>query len=367
MRQPDYVSTGYSPTVENIIYGSCVKMDRMRKITYETFGGTSIANATSLNIYVDLYSVLKQIFSEHYRTVINNYTDITSGLINLCSHYRTFFKGLGVQTKFYLIMSYNTCDINEKFILGYNSQFKAKSEIKMFREICENNFELLELICPYLPGIYFVKSSRNYETSIMIANIIETLNDGNPNLILSKDPYNFQLLSIYPYTSLLFPLKYHGEDNSVMIPLSEKGSFRYEFWRLISHVRKVKLDLFKIDNQFISPINYPLYISLTKCPERCIKSLFETHSSIKKIYSLVGYEDIKVPISLIYDNAELFNFKQTIIESRLNAIDTCMILQYYKNDPESKSIKFEDLNDPSAINMINSKFFENNPIDLQKL
>lgn len=112
--------------VETILYGSFVKMDRMQQLTVNTFSNTSIASATNLNIFIDLYSVLKSIFSESYRTDISDYTSITSGIVNMCSHYRTFFKRLSVRTKFYLIYSFNTCDINRKFVAGYNQKFYEK-------------------------------------------------------------------------------------------------------------------------------------------------------------------------------------------------------------------------------------------------
>ena len=116
----------YTVDLAAIIYGSYVKMDRMQKIVFETFSNTSIAEATHLNIFIDLYSTLHPIFSEHFRVNIENYTDVTSGIINMCAHYRKFFRGLGVHTSFYLIYSDNTCDFNRKFVAGYNETFLRK-------------------------------------------------------------------------------------------------------------------------------------------------------------------------------------------------------------------------------------------------
>ena len=93
---------------DSIIYGSYVKKQRLDSLVYDTFSGTSIASATSLNIFVDLYSTLKPIFSEHYRIDTPALTIITSCLINLCGHYRSFFRTLRVNTNFYLIFSKNT-------------------------------------------------------------------------------------------------------------------------------------------------------------------------------------------------------------------------------------------------------------------
>lgn len=352
-------------SVENIIYGSFVKYDRLQQQVFNTFSNTSIASATNLNIFIDLYSVLKSIFSEHYRTDISDYTAITTGVINMCSHYRAFFKRLSVHTKFYIIFSFNTCDINRKFVADYNGDFYKKSQIKVFNDLAMNNFELLDLLCPYLPDIFFVKSPRNFESSIVIANLIDMINDGNPNLIISKDIYPLQLCYMYPCTSYLYPIKRRGGiDESIMIPISEKSSFRYEFWNLVSRVRK-----FDINNIVdISPVNFPLFSALNRFPERYIQGLMNVISIRNMILELVGKDDIKIVPKLLYENESVSSKLQVaLVESRLKALDIQYIYPYYKNDPESKCIQLQNLHDEAAINMINSRFFSHNPIDTTKL
>ena len=60
--------------VESLLYANFVKYDRLEEIVFNTFSNTSIASATELNIFIDLYSVLHSIYSEHYRTQITKYT-----------------------------------------------------------------------------------------------------------------------------------------------------------------------------------------------------------------------------------------------------------------------------------------------------
>ena len=354
----------YTVDLAAIIYGSYTKMDRLQKIVFETFSNTSIAEATHLNIFIDLYSVLHPIFSEHFRVNIENYTDITSGIINMCSHYRTFFKGLGVSTTFYLIYSDNTCEFNRKFVAEYNASFLKKSGIKMFRDVVDNNLELLSTICPYLPDIHFVRSIYNWETSVIIGNIIETINDGNPNLIISKDIYPLQLCCIYPYTSYLYPIKYHGEDRSIMVPLNEKPGFRTEFWNLFL---KDKIGSLKTDLNDISPINIALVEAMNGLTCRGLGSMYNISTVKKIIYSLTNGGDIKIDISQLMMNESIYSkINLNVVESRIKALDILFALPYYKQDPESK-YKFINLQDSTAINMINSKYFERNPLDLQKL
>lgn len=350
--------------VETIIYGSFVKMNRLQQLAINTFSNTSIAGATELNIFIDLYSVLKPFYSESHRTIISDYTAIVSGIVNMCSHYRSFFKQLSVKTNFFLVQSFNTCDINRKFVADYNKSFYNKCQIPLFNKLANDNFDLLELICPYLPDIYFIKSVRNYESAVIIANIIETLNDGLPNLIISKDLYPIQLCFQYPYTSYLYPIKRRtGNDESVMIPITEKGSFRYEFWKLISMIRK--FDVASIKN--ISPVNFSLFSALNRFTERDITGLANVAGATEIIRSIVGEEDIKITPQQLYDN-ELVSSKipVALVESRMKSLDVQFTLPYYKSDPESK-YQFINLRDDATINMINSKFFAHNPLDLAKL
>ena len=113
----------YTASVKQIIYRSFVKYDRLQPLIYETFSNSSISECTSLDIYIDLYSVLKPLFSEHSRTKIEEYTEVTTEIINMCAHYRYFFRKLSVATRFFLVWSYNTSEINRKFVsAAYNDQ-----------------------------------------------------------------------------------------------------------------------------------------------------------------------------------------------------------------------------------------------------
>lgn len=353
---------GYIISLENIMYSSYVKNDRLERIVYDTFSNTSIASATELNVFIDLYSVMKQIFSEHFRTQISDQTAIVSCIVNMCGHYRSFFRRLGVRTSFYLIASFNTCEYNEKFFKGYNATFKAKSEIKLFREITEANFELLNVLAPYLPDIYFIRSEKQYEVAVIIAYLIEILNDGKPNLIISKDMYPIQLCAYYPYTSYLYPMKRREEgDVSIMLPINEKQSFQYEFWKMISDWHN-----FDINHVLdIHPLNVPLLWALNRFSPREIPLFKQIQNAKKIILDLSGANGKITPEMMQYDtNYNSFYF---LTQSRYNALDPLVLLPYYRQDPESKKINLNNLRDDATVNQINSKFLSNNPLDLSRL
>jgi hypothetical protein len=366
----EFDNSSYVINVDQIIYGSFVTMLRMADVTRETFSGTSIAAATEINIFIDLFSVLHQIFSKGYRTNITNNTIISSTLINMCAHYRRFFRQLGVKTNFYLIFSTNCHDINKKLVYGYNYIFEQKSQIKLFKKITDVNFKILSVLCPYLPDIHFIKSEENYEVGVIIAALIEKINDGNPNLIISKDLYPLQLCTKYPYTSYLFPIKRFNTstrttiDQSIMVPLTEKQTHNIAFWNLVAERRKLNPNtLYGIDTR-----NFTLLESLHHFAERGIKPLAGNITACTKIIRNLGGEDIEIMLSQLYEDTNLVNTVPiNLIESRYKALDVSFVLPYYKLSPEFQSIKLQNLDDNGTINMINSKYFTDNPINIMDL
>lgn len=349
-------------SVEQVVCASYVRYEKLQSLVYNTFSNTSIAQATKLNVFVDLYSVMKSIFSEHGHTDLSkgNYTDLTSCLINLCAHYRNFFRTLGVYTRFFLIFSLNTGDFYTKFIQNYNMAFKQKSEVKLFKDMVGANFQLLDIITPYIPDVHFIHSDENYESTVIMSYIINNYSEGCPNLIISRDLYPLQLCTTHPYTSYLYPIKRYGQDDSIMVSISEKPSFREDFWNLVGTIRQ--FDPSKLYD--ISPVNFPLLSALNRFPERGLPALANIVAAKNIIKESVGEEDIKTsPIQLLATGKA----SDTLIrqaEPRYNCLDVMFAYSYYCNTPEAISIKLDNLQDNGQLENINSKYFANNPMRL---
>lgn len=355
----------YTASVKQIIYRSFVKYERLQTLVYETFSNSSISEATELDIYIDLYSVLKPLFSEHSRTRIEDYTELTTEIVNMCAHYRYFFKKLSVATRFYLVWSYNTCDINRKFVSEYNSVFYSKSQIKIFKDFVNNNLDLMEILIPYLPDIFLIRSQKDYESSIIISALIDKNN--RPSLIITHDIYPLQVTAYNRNTALLYPKKVRGAgDESIMIPINEKVNYRHEFWKLLADTNMIKIKEELMD--VMSPLNFTLFSALNGLLCRNIKPLYSVVQSVKLLYYLAKDEDLKISPEQLYNDVEIVNtVPVSIVEARYNAIDINYIKPFYIQDPEYLSLKFDNLRDDSAVNHINAKFFANNPIDINKL
>lgn len=344
-------------STQMIITTNFVRYNTLKELIPHMFSGSK---ATEINLYIDLYGVIKTLFSDSYRTDISDYTASTSTILNMCGHYKSFFKSIGVRAKIFLIFSYNVCDINRKLFAGYNDVFFGKLCNNIIRKMVELNNNLLETICPFLPDIYFLKT--DFESSVLIDYLILT-GDNNPNLIISKDVYPIQLTNLHPNTGFIKPKKLNFEDVSTCISPRENPYHIDDFWNMYYHRGSLKIHRSSIT---IHPINFPLIAALTMFPERNITSLVNFTTANRIISSIVGMEPVKLSVSSLGEFCNV-NFPLQIAEGRYKSLDVEFFRDIYKDSIESKIINLQDLNDPASVNAICSEYFKNNPVDLSRL
>lgn len=349
----NYVST------QMILTSNFVKYNRLSELILHLFEGSK---ATSLNLYIDLYGVMKTLFSDSYRTDISDYTAATSTILNMCGHYKAFFKHLGVHTKIFLIFSYNVCEINRKFVAEYNGKFLKKMNNKMILDMVELNNNLLETICPFLPDIYFLKTE--FESSVLMDYLISN-GDGNPNLIISKDIYPIQLTTLHPNTAFIKPKKLNGEDVSVGIPPIENVNHIDDFLSLYCMARGSSYNMSR-KSIAIHPINFSLVSALTRFPERSMNSLLNITNANKMIFSIIGREPVKLSVDSLALNGNS-TLPAQVADARHKVLDVEYFRSVFIDSIESKMINLTDLDDPASVNMICAEYFQQNPVDLTKL
>jgi hypothetical protein len=280
----------------------------------------------------------------------------------MCAHYRSFFKRLGVTTKIFLVFSYNVCDINRKFVAGYNDKFYWKMQNETIKSMVELNCNLLETICPFLPNIHFVQT--NFESSVLIDYLIKT-GDGNPNLIISKDIYPMQLTTLHPMTGFIKPRKLNGEDVSVGVSPRESVNHVDDFWNVFCSSRGSTSYLSRA-SIWIHPVNFAMLAAMNRFPERGLKLVMNSTNANKAIFTVVGKEPIKVSTESVAQFGGK-TFQTQIVDARFKALDVEFCRELFNNSVESKMIKLIDLNDPASVNAICAEYFSNNPVDLSKL
>lgn len=354
----------YTVSVEQLVMRYFVKYNRLDELIPKVFYQSK---AKSVNIYIDLYGLYKTILSRSYRTDITDYTSFIVSIVNMCAHYRGYFKSLRVSTKFFIISSFNIPEINSKFSASYNKIMYDKLRNEPVKEMININISLLEVLCPYLPDIHFLKTE--FESTVLMKHLIlleKSKGNNNPNIILSTDIYPMQLCSL-ENTVFLKPRKTNNGDMSLMTYPIESEMHEDSFWRIVCLEREnLTSDKNKV---LVSSSNYMLLMALTRFPERNFKSLINFNTANKLLGDMIGKSPIRYSLTAIYYNNEDLYTKYPIdmIESRFNCLDADYQTLFFNESIEPSIIQYENLNDPDAVRLINDKYFSNNPIDIFKL
>lgn len=342
--------------------------------------GFSGSTSKKLNIYIDLYGLIRTILSRNYKIIITDYTSIATGIINICAHYRSYFRYLGVHTKFFLISSYNVPADTANIVINipdknnsadpYNKTMLEKLEMVNQREIVNLNLELLDLICPYLPDIFYL-NTKAFESSVLINHIMNLENSDIPSLIISTDAMPMQLCGIRNNVSMIWPRKYgyKAEDNSLIICNKTHSEHKKSFWNVFAQ-KTAKTSLFNYLCN-VEPSNFALVQAINGMSERNLKSLIDINQLIKILSQVPGYDSCKITPDILFDMTSNKYFDDMIvrglIEIRYKLIDVDYQYLFFRESIESKHIHYENLDDPSAVQAINDKYFKNNPIDIYRL
>ena len=352
--------------IEYLMVRNFVKYTKLGELVSFAYNGSK---AKAINLYIDLYSMYKTIYSRSYRTKMSDYTAFTSTLINICAHYKYFFRNIGVYARIFLISAYNVPENSCKRVSGYNKTFQDKLLNTPVREMMEFNFELLEILCPYLPDIHFFKT--NFESAVLMKHLIEkeqTKGNYNPNMIISSDLYPLQLVSMFPQTTFLRPKKVNGDDISSIVVPREHPIHMYSFWSLLCSRDRDDIG-YRADNINISTDNFSLISAMNRFPERNLKTLFNISDTMKIINNIITDPTLKIDINTLYNASVELQGKTglSILDARYKVLDVNYQTLIFDESIEPALINYENLSDPEIIQMINSKYFQNNPIDIFKL
>lgn len=350
-------------TVEQLlVYRNFIRYPELKKLTLEAFAGNT---SEELNIYIDLYSMLLELYRRDI--TFNSPNVITSTIINLCAHMRSYYAiHHNVSTKFFIIYG-DTFGYNKLFIPGYN----ATNDDKMFKnpfmvEKVHFNLNLLEILCPYLPGIYFI--SKSYEPMVIITDIMhKEIASGNiaPSLVLSRDPNCIQLTS---YGAVLF---FNNKKNGVIYHADKQYAINSYLLKL--HNGTNCDNMFKVAGLSGDLLN--ILITLSSLRSRGIPALYPMNKAINIVNAAVERGSIlnglNTDAQFIYQGLFVGEECKISIDSfcmRFKAIDLTTQYMAYQYDSISKDTSYKtDLIDVEAVQAINNEYFRDNPIDLNRL
>ena len=110
----------YLPTIEQVVGGYNIRYDKLMELIPSYFAGSS---ATEINLYIDITPMIKQCCCD-CNVADSKDKDIilVSSIINMCAHYRQFFKSrLGVYAHIYIVLSSMVTPYNKKHVKKYNN------------------------------------------------------------------------------------------------------------------------------------------------------------------------------------------------------------------------------------------------------
>lgn len=355
-------------SIEQLLYSNFIKYDRMKDLTLEAFRNS---NANHVNVYIDMYTMLLGIYEDN--VLIEDYSCITSSIVNLCAHIRQYYKSRhGVTTTIYIIYSEPGNSNQNIFYHGYNevNRNKVASNKKKYDMVLAN-IELLSLLCPYLYDIFFIYKG-NYEPSVIMLDIMcrnEANKNNAPNIVISKSIYAYQLPAVKENTVLFRPKKKSGEDMSWLI------TPRNIFGEYITRVKQCKPDNGYYVANFINSRLFSVILALTGVKDRNIKSIINIKQAInliwKGIESNLILNDYNSDLAFLFNainHDQKINMASVTFEHRFKAIDLIFQHSVYMESPASKDYSsIVNLFDDNAVREINDKYFRNNPLDLNSL
>lgn len=354
-------------SIDGIVFSNAVRGERLTPLINSAFMNSPVASANKINIYIDAYPIIRSIYSDTYEVDVNDKISLTANLINLCGHYRAFFKyNYQTYATIYIVYGRNCAGINAKFVQHYNRGMVKRltsPKHEIMDSIINTNGAILSKLCPYLPDIHFINTE--FETGVVIGHLINNQpnNAHIPNIVISRDIYPLQLVGEYPNTFYIRPYKdVHGNDISSIIrpPYTLKDTM--DFWNYYFATKNTSQN-----NVRIHPINLSAVMALAGLPERSIKAVMNTKTVINIIGRLNGANASQCAISSILENATT-KISTEEASYRFHAIDIPFQDQcLYSTNVEANTLMLENKTNNDLVREIISKYFTSTPIDLQKI
>lgn len=360
----DYSSKHMMP-VSSLIISHQIRYDKLADLTNEAFVGST---AMRVNIYIDLYQICLKLFRSNIE-LIGRYS-LAAHIMNLCAHYRGFYKKYyGITTKIFLIYTNDAMKYNLSNLSNYNEKNNHlfKYNIGVSKYIGENT-DILNIITRYFKDIYFIQSP--FEPMAMIAeNINSEFENGNtnPNIIISTSKLLFQIPALVNTKTVIFFHKYtfNGDINARIIS-KENALLQYLILNKISRGQNIAE---RISSEFLSII-----YTMNGFDSRNLSCLVRLPTCLKILDNAISHGLLFNSYTSDIDNIyELFkkylkNISKEEIIQRFRAVDLIYNENVYKYSSYCKNKEWKvNLYSPEEIRRLNTTYFKNYPIDLERL
>ena len=356
--------------LKSILYSQFVTYDRLASIVSLTCANSK---AEIANVYIDVTSLIKSIFRFGDNLEVGHYTNLTAILINMAAHYRSFFaKGYNVRTKIYLVHSHNLYEKNKILYPGYNKSYEQLYlHDKKIKDIVESNINLLSLLCPYLPDIFYLPTEleTGVAMGIIMNNNAATATEEEMNFVISKDIYNFQLAS-YPNTIVIRPKKNYNLEGSsdISYPIIAENCWQAYFYG--NKMVELKPSI------LISPALMSLVMAFAGLKQRDVPRTIGAKETLKTLENLIlsnrilnGYPTDTLNIIGMISSCSKHTFDIMSVYNKFKAIDIPFQMSFLNDDPAAIRLSSYLINsyDPEAVRQINNEYFKDEPLDLNRI
>lgn len=350
--------------LQGVIYGYCVKYTRLAQLINTNFAGST---ATTIDIFVDVRNIYNRVLLfmrlKHMRP--NNRFFIASGIINLCAHYREFFRSrYNTASRFWLI---NAESVSNHSMVYKDYALSPLNDTDICPNIIADNTMILNTITPYLPDITMI-NANGFDIGVNVLDIVskeQVFGNDNPRIILSKDRSALQIADSIVNTFVLRPIKKASDDESVLYGLQ------------MAIPEYVSREFNKGYPTMLIPAGLcSVLMALTKNSSRHIPSKLRIDTALRKLAPLtqpnqtLGAQtqyphvwDIKALLTQLGVDSDPFE-----IELRYKAIDIPIMYEAFKVHPVNTIYtSIVNLYAPEEVKKINEQYFKGIPLDLEVL
>lgn len=350
--------------LQGVIYGYCVKYNRLIELINANFAGSS---ATTIDIFVDIHDIYKHTISfmkMKPELKPNNRLFIAGGIINLCAHYREFFRSrYNTAARFWLI---NIESVANHSAICRDYNITKINDMDICPNIIAENTMVLNTITPYLPDITMI-NDNGFDIGVNVLDIVskeQLLGNINPRLVISKDISTLLLADSIADTFVLKPIKKGFADDSLIYGLNN-ATLAYissEFNTSIVPAIPAGLCsvLMALSRNYRRGLRSKLRIDTTM---KKLSALCQQSQSLAQIQIYPHVWDIKALITQLGIDIDPYE-----IELRYRAIDIPIMYEAFKLSTANTIYnEIVNLYAPEEVKKINETYFKGIPLDLEVL
>lgn len=350
--------------LQGVIYGYCVKYTRLTQLINANFVGST---ATTIDIFVDVRNICSRVllFMRMKQMQPNNRFFIAGGIINLCAHYREFFRSrYNTSSRFWLI---DAESVNNHTMIYKDYALSPLNDDDICPNIISENIMILNTITPYLPDITMI-NANGFDIGVNVLDIVskeQVFGNDNPRIILTKDRSALQIADSIVNTFVLRPIKKASDDESVLYGL------QMAIPEYVSREFNKGYPAMPIPAGLCSVL-----MALTRNSSRHIPSKLRIDTALRKLSPLaqpnqtLGAQtqyphvwDIKALLTQLGVDSDPFE-----IELRYKAIDIPIMYEAFKVHPVNTIYtSIVNLYAPEEVKKINEQYFKGIPLDLEVL